>query len=133
MRYGAYHVWIRVKGLTEEERRAVLVILEKEKAEQLWDWDFNLEPDGSIWIAPLVKGDNPVSVPNRTSYELHLPGELKTCYSRILATERRDPWGSRRLSANDAVALAEGPLDPGQPRGGYTYPGSDFSGPARSC
>ncbi len=48
MRYGAYHVWIRVKGLTEEERRAVLVILEKEKAEQLWDWDFNLEPDGSI-------------------------------------------------------------------------------------
>ncbi len=59
MRYGAYHVWMCVKGLTEEERRAVLVILEQEKAELPWDWDFNLEPDGSIWIAPLIKGDNP--------------------------------------------------------------------------
>lgn len=76
MKYGAYHVWIRVKGLTEEERRAVLGILEKEKGGELWDWDFNLEPDGSIWIAPLVKGDNPDPMDRQAVRELRsmLPG-----------------------------------------------------------
>lgn len=57
MKYGAYHVWLRVKGLTVDERQVALLTLEK--AEQGWEWDFVPEQDGSIWIAPLVKGDNP--------------------------------------------------------------------------
>lgn len=57
MKYGAYHVWLRVKGLTAEECQAVRLTLEK--AEQGWEWDFVPEQDGSIWIAPLIKGDNP--------------------------------------------------------------------------
>jgi len=57
MKYGAYHVWLRVKGLTPDERQTALLTLEK--AEQGWEWDFAPEPDGSVWIAPLVKGDNP--------------------------------------------------------------------------
>ncbi len=57
MRYGAYHVWLRVNGLTADERQAALSTLEN--ADQGWEWDFASEPDGSVWIAPLVKGDNP--------------------------------------------------------------------------
>ncbi len=57
MKYGAYHVWLRVKGLTAEESQGFRLTLEK--AEQGWEWDFLPEPDGSIWIAPLIKGDNP--------------------------------------------------------------------------
>jgi hypothetical protein len=57
MKYGAYHVWLRVKGLTAEERQGVRLTLEK--TEQGWEWDFVPEQDGSIWIAPLIKGDNP--------------------------------------------------------------------------
>jgi hypothetical protein len=60
MKYGAYHVWLRVKGLTADERQAAVLSLEK--ADQGWEWDFAPEPDGSIWIAPLVKGDNPDSM-----------------------------------------------------------------------
>jgi hypothetical protein len=60
MKYGAYHVWLRVKGLTADERHAAVLSLEK--ADQGWEWDFAPEPDGSIWIAPLVKGDNPDSM-----------------------------------------------------------------------
>jgi len=57
MKYGAYHVWLRVNGLTADERKAALPILER--ADQGWEWDFPSEPDGSVWIAPLIKGDNP--------------------------------------------------------------------------
>ena len=57
MKYGAYHVWLRVKGLTADERQAVRLALEK--TEQGWEWDFVPEHDGSISIAPLIKGDNP--------------------------------------------------------------------------
>jgi hypothetical protein len=57
MKYGAYHVWLRVNGLTADERQAALLSLEK--ADQGWEWDFAAEPDGSVWIAPLVRGDNP--------------------------------------------------------------------------
>ncbi len=60
MKYGTHHVWLRVNGLTADERQAALLILEK--AEQGWEWDFVPEPDGSVWIAPLVKGDNPDSM-----------------------------------------------------------------------
>lgn len=57
MKYGAYDVWLRVKGLTADERQGVLLTLER--AEQGWEWDFDPEQDGSIRIAPLVRGDNP--------------------------------------------------------------------------
>ncbi len=60
MKYGAYHVWLRVKGLTGDERQAALLTLEK--AKQGLEWDFVPEQDGSICIAPLVKGDNPDSM-----------------------------------------------------------------------
>jgi hypothetical protein len=60
MKYGAYHVWLRVKGLTADEREAAVLSLEK--ADQGWEWDFAPEQDGSIWIAPLIKGDNPDSM-----------------------------------------------------------------------
>jgi hypothetical protein len=56
MKYGAYHVWFRVAGLTEDERQATRESLER--AEQGWEWDFDPEPDGSVRIAPLVRGDN---------------------------------------------------------------------------
>ena len=52
MKYGAYHVWLRVKGLTADERQGALLTLEK--TEQGWEWDFVPEQDASIWIAPLV-------------------------------------------------------------------------------
>ena len=57
MKYGAYHVWLRVKGLTADEHQAVRLSLEK--ADQSWLWDFVQEQNGTIWIAPLIKGDNP--------------------------------------------------------------------------
>jgi len=57
MKYGAYHVWLRVEGLTADERQAIRLTLEK--ADQGWEWDFVPEQDGSIWIAPLIKGDDP--------------------------------------------------------------------------
>jgi hypothetical protein len=57
MKYGAYHVWLRVNGLTADERQAALLALEK--ADQGWEWDFASEPDRSVWIAPLIRGDNP--------------------------------------------------------------------------
>ena len=57
MKYGAYHVWLRVKGLTAEECQGVRLTLER--AQQGWEWDSPPEPDGSVWIAPLIKGDNP--------------------------------------------------------------------------
>jgi hypothetical protein len=57
MKYGAYYVWLHVKGLTSEEQQGVRLTLEK--AEQGWEWDFDPEPDGSIWIAPLIRGDTP--------------------------------------------------------------------------
>ena len=60
MKYGAYHVWLRVSGLTTEEREGVRLTLEK--AAPGWEWDFVSEPDGSIWIAPLIKGDDPDSM-----------------------------------------------------------------------
>lgn len=57
MKYGAYHVWLRVGGLTEKERQAARFSLEQ--TDKGWEWDFVPEPDGSVWIAPLVRGDNP--------------------------------------------------------------------------
>ena len=57
MKYGAYYVWLQVKGLTAEEREAVHLILKT--GEQGWEWESVPESDGSIWIAPLIKGDNP--------------------------------------------------------------------------
>ena len=60
MKYGAYHVWLRVIGLTADERHAATLPLDK--ADLGWEWDFVSEPDGSVWIAPLVKGDNPDAV-----------------------------------------------------------------------
>ena len=76
MRYGAYHVWIRVRGLTEAEGRGLLAILEKEKAQQGWDWDFALDEAGSVWIAPLVRGDNPDVMDRQAVREVRslLPG-----------------------------------------------------------
>ncbi len=56
MKYGAYHVWLRVTGLTPDEQQAARLALEN--AQQGWEWDFAPEPDGSVWIAPLVRGDN---------------------------------------------------------------------------
>jgi len=50
-----------------------------------------------------------LSAPSVTSYELNLPGGLKTWDSSVLAGEWRDPWGSRRPSGDGDVALAEGP------------------------
>jgi hypothetical protein len=57
MKYGAYHVWLRVHGLTADEGQAVPLTLEK--AEQGCEWDFVPEQDGSILIAPLIRGDTP--------------------------------------------------------------------------
>ena len=51
MKHGACHVWLRVKGLTADERQGALLTLEK--AEPGWEWDFVPERDGSIRIAPL--------------------------------------------------------------------------------
>jgi hypothetical protein len=33
MKYGAYHVWLRVKGLTLDERQAAFLTLEKARFE----------------------------------------------------------------------------------------------------
>jgi hypothetical protein len=74
MKYGAYHVWLRVNGLTAEERQVARLSLEK--MEQGWEWDFAPEPDGSVWIAPLVRGDNPDTM------EKHAIGAVRSMLPR---------------------------------------------------
>ena len=65
MKYGAYHVWLRVDGLSEDERQAARLTLEQ--GDQGWEWDFVPEPDGSVWIAPLVRGETPTQRRNTPS------------------------------------------------------------------
>ena len=51
MKYGAYHVWLRVKGLTADEPQGALLTLEGGPGPGM---DFAPEQDGSIRIECLL-------------------------------------------------------------------------------
>jgi len=95
MKYGAYHVWLRVNGLTANERQAALLTLE----DAGWEWDFPSEPDASVWIAPLIKGDNPDRM------EKHAVRTVRSVLPRAETDWRSRNCPSRGLSAGDQMSV----------------------------